>query len=261
MVASGHLLPMIAVILLWFASTGLVASAAHMMRPRRALIGGAMLGLAGLALFILSGRSASVLAAYGSFVGALMIWAWLELAFLTGAVAGPERGTLPRGVSGWRRFVMAARTLIHHEIALAFAAMLLLVTGLTGMQPVGAIAFALLFIMRLSTKLNIFAGVPNLNADLLPPQLAYLKSYFGPRRMTLLLPLSLLASGALTFWLGLSAFALPAGSRATGANLLLALAALGFLEHLFLALPMREATLWRWALPGAQEPEGTLNGL
>lgn len=261
MVASAHLLPMIAVLLLWFASTGLVASAAHVLRPRSALIGGAALGLGGLALFMVSGRSASILAAYGSFVGALMIWAWLELAFLSGAVAGPERRALPDGVSGWRRFTMAARTLIHHELALAIVALLLLAIGLASRQPVGALAFALLFAMRLSTKLNIFAGVPNLNADLLPPQLAYLKSYFGPRRMTLLLPLSLMASGTLTVWLGLAAFALPAGASATGASLLLALAALGFLEHLFLALPMREATLWRWALPNAQEPEGTLNGL
>jgi hypothetical protein len=39
-----------------------------------------------------------------------------------------------------------------------------------------------------------------------------------------------------------------------GAALLFALAALGALEHLFLALPLRDGALWRWAIPARRRP-------
>ena len=110
--------------------------------------------------------------------------------------------------------------------------------------------FALLFVMRLSTKLAIYAGVPNMSTDILPAHLDYLKSYFGPRRLTPLLVAAIAASIALTAWLGSLAYAAPSGSaEAAGASLLCALAALGALEHLFLALPFRDGALWGWALP------------
>ena len=113
--------------------------------------------------------------------------------------------------------------------------------------------FVLLFVMRLSTKLNIFRGVPNSTSDILPPHLAYLKSYYGPNRADWFLYLSIILAAALAAWLGSAAIASPAGSpQAVGASLLFALAALGALEHVFLALPFRDGMLWGWALPRNQ---------
>ena len=54
--------------------------------------------------------------------------------------------------------------------------------------------FAMLWMMRLSSKLNLFLGVPMLNAELLPPQLLHLRSYFRRQRMNPLLPVSVLVA-------------------------------------------------------------------
>ena len=110
--------------------------------------------------------------------------------------------------------------------------------------------FALLLTMRLSTKIAIFLGVPNMSTDILPQHLAYLKSYFGKPRLGVELYAAIAACLALAAWLATVALAAPADSaEAAGASLLFALAALGALEHLFLALPMRDGALWGWALP------------
>ncbi|WP_155644851.1 DUF3623 family protein, partial [Erythrobacter donghaensis] len=95
-----------------------------------------------------------------------------------------------------------------------------------------------------------FVGVPNSTSEMLPDQLAYLKTYFGPNRMTLLLVASIAGIAAVTVWFAQLALAAPVGSAAmVGASLLTTLALLGVLEHLFLALPFRDGMLWGWALP------------
>jgi hypothetical protein len=63
------------------------------------------------------------------------------------------------------------------------------------------------------------------------------------------LALSLIGSIALAAWLGQRA----ATTGEAGAALLFALAALGALEHLFLALPLRDSALWRWAIPARRQ--------
>lgn len=238
--------PLLATIALWFASTALIVWLAN--RPRRTFplslgLAGAA-ALAGLVLIAWTARDGGAGAAYLSFVGALAVWGWHELAFLTGAVAGHRRAAAS-GARGWSRFREGTAAVIHHEVALALTALLL--ASLSWGQPnqVGAAAFALLFALRLSAKLNIFLGVPNLSDELLPPHLSYLKSYFGRPRFTPALALSLAGSVALAAWLGQRAVT----SGEPGAVLLFALAALGALEHFFLALPLRDGALWRWAIP------------
>ena len=181
---------------------------------------------------------------------ALLVWCWHEIGFLTGAVAGPRREPCPEGATGWERFAQAASTLLHHELALALTLVMLIALTWDAPNQLGAMTFALLWVMRLSAKLNIFAGVPNSGTDILPPHLYYLKSYYGPNRLAWPLFVSLAGGLALTVWLGSIALAAPAASaQSTGASLLFALAALGVIEHLFLALPFRDGALWGWALP------------
>lgn len=137
-----------------------------------------------------------------------------------------------------------------HEVALALSAAGLIWMSRDAPNQVGAMAFALLLAMRLSTKIAIFLGVPNMSTDILPPHLGYLKSYFGKPRLGLELYAAIAACLALAAWLAAIALAAPANSAdAAGASLLFALAALGALEHLFLALPLRDGALWGWALP------------
>lgn len=249
---SGHVLPVVAVVAVWFLATGLVAWLDHRERGTfaRTLAVAGVAGVAGLILVLVSMQFATIAGVYASFAGALLIWSWHEIGFLTGAVAGPRREACPPGARSLERFGHAAATMAWHEIALALTALTLIVLSWHAPNQLGAMVFVLLLAMRLSTKLNLFAGVPNDATEILPPHLAYLKSYFGPRRLTPLLALSLAASLALTAWLGAAALEAPARSAgAAGASLLFALAALGALEHAFLALPVRDGALWRWALP------------
>ncbi|RYY35661.1 MAG: DUF3623 family protein [Sphingomonadales bacterium] len=259
---SGHVLPVAVTVAVWFLATGLVAWLDNRDRatfPRSLAWAGAA-GVAGLVAAAATMQIVSQVAAYAAFLAALAVWAWLEIAFLTGAVAGTRREPLAPHTRGWRRFSDAVATLVHHEIALAMTALLLISLTWNAPNQLAAMTFALLYTMRLSTKLNIFYGVPNAATDILPPHLAYLTSYYGPNRLGAPLLISIAAALALTAWLGAEALAAPAGSaEAVGASLLAALAALGALEHLFLLLPVRDGALWGWALPRSKATRPAMN--
>lgn len=248
----GHILPVLVTVAIWFLATGLIAWLDNRQRATfpRSLMLGAGIGLAGLAAILAALHWVSIWAVYLSFLGALMVWSWHEIAFLTGAAAGPRREPCPPGLQGWARFSHASATVIYHEIALALTALMLISLSWMAPNQIGAMTFALLYVLRLSAKLNIFAGVPNSATDILPAHLSYLKSYYGPKRLGAGLLISIGAIAAFAAWLGTLAMAAPAGSaEAVGASLLFALAALGALEHMFLALPFRDGALWGWALP------------
>lgn len=259
---SGHVLPVTVTVAVWFLATGLVAWLDNRDRatfPRSLAWAGAG-GVAGLLIVAASMGATANAAVYAAFAGAMLVWGWLEVSFLTGAMTGPRRETCAHGASGWRRFADATATIIHHEIALAMTALLLLSLTWNAPNQIAAMTFVLLYAMRLSTKLNIFHGVPNAATDILPPHLAYLTSYYGPNRLGPPLILSITVAMALAAWLTTQALAAPGGSaEAIGASLLAALAALGVIEHLFLALPVRDGVLWGWALPRAAVNPGRGN--
>jgi putative photosynthetic complex assembly protein 2 len=247
---NGHIVPFIVTVAIWFVATGLIAWADNRDRASfsRSLIVGSMAGIAGLLLILVASLSTQVWAVYLSFVGALMVWGWHELSFLTGASAGPRRGFADPGVTGLARFRQAAATVMHHEVALAITALLLISLSWDVPNQIGATVFVLMFAMRLISKINLFVGVPNSTSEMLPEQLSYLKSYFGPARMTLLLVLSIAGIAGLTAYFAALALAAPVGSaEIVGASLLTTLSLLGVLEHLFLALPFRDGMLWGWA--------------
>ncbi|MFU7528472.1 putative photosynthetic complex assembly protein PuhE [Qipengyuania sp. ASV99] len=247
---SGHIVPFIVTVAIWFMATGLIAWADNRERAtfRRSLAIGGGAGIAGLITILFASQSASVIAVYASFVGALLVWGWHEIGFLTGAAAGPRRTACLPGVRGIERFAQASATIIHHEIALALTALMLIALSWNAPNQIGAMVFVLMLGLRLSSKINLFVGVPNSSSEMLPVHLDYLKSYFGRNRMTWLLALSVACILGLSGWLASAAMAAPSGSpEMIGASLLTALCLLGALEHLFLALPFRDGMLWGWA--------------
>jgi len=249
---SGHVVPFMVTVAIWFVATGLIAWADNRERATfsTSLLIGSVAGIAGLLVILISSLSAQVWAVYLSFIGALMVWGWHELSFLTGASAGPRRGPADPALTGVARFRQAAATVMHHEVALAVTALLLISLSWNAPNQIGATVFVLMFGMRLISKINLFVGVPNSTSEMLPEQLAYLKTYFGPSRMTLLLGLSIAAIAGATVWFAQVALAAPVGSaEMVAASLLTTLALLGVLEHLFLALPFRDGMLWGWAYP------------
>jgi putative photosynthetic complex assembly protein 2 len=261
-VATANLgLPFLVVIAIWFVGTGLVAMINHRLRASfgRALVIACTCALLGLGLVILTAHSTAVWATYASFLGGLLIWSWHEISFLTGAVTGSHRDTCPPDAQGWRRFSMATMALIHHEVALAMTAGLLLSLAAVTANPTGAYAFGLLLIFRLSSKLNIYRGVPHLSDELLPQHLAYLKSYFGPKRLNAMLLLSLAAIVGLVVWFALTAIRADQPNEVAQGWLLCCLSLLAALEHLFLGLPVRDSALWGWAMGSGEAVPRTKN--
>ena len=247
--AGGLAIALLVVLAVWFVGTGLVAMISHRQRAAfgRALVIACISGFAGIGLIVASAQSEALWAVYASFIGGLLIWTWHEISFLTGAVAGTHREPCPAGATGWQRFSMATMALIHHEVALAMTAALLLSLAAVTANATGAYAFALLLIFRLSSKLNIYRGVPHLSDDLLPAHLGYLKSYFGPRRLRVELVVSTAMIAAIAVWFGLAAIAADRPAALAAAGLLGGLSLLAALEHLFLGLPFRDSALWGWA--------------
>lgn len=247
---SGHIVPFIVTLAIWFLATGLIAwmdTSARVTFRRSVAIGGAA-GVAGLVAILASSMSVSIGAIYLSFIGALLVWAWHEISFLTGAAAGPRREAQTIGLRGVERFTQASSTVMHHELALAFTALMLISLSWNAPNQIGATVFVLMFGLRLSSKINLFVGVPNTTTEMMPAHLGYLKSYFGPNRMTVLLAASILGITAVAAWFAsLAVQATPGSPEMVGASLLTALCLLGTLEHLFLALPFRDGMLWGWA--------------
>jgi putative photosynthetic complex assembly protein 2 len=247
---SGLALAFLVVLAIWFIGTGLVAMINHRLRASfgRALLIACACGFIGLGLIMLTAQSTAVWATYASFLGGLLIWSWHEISFLTGAVAGSHRDPCPPGASDWQRFSMATMALIHHEVALAMTAGLLLSLATVTTNAAGAYAFGLLLIFRLSSKLNLYRGVPHLSDEMLPGHLSYLKSYFGPRALRPELLIATTAILGLAGYFALSAVRADHSHALAQAGLLCGLSLLAALEHLFLAIPFRDSALWGWAM-------------
>ncbi len=244
-----HLLPLLFVVVAWFVATGVVIALDRLPRStfRWSLGAATLLAAGGLWLARHVAGDASPRGAYLGFAAALAVWGWHEMSFLMGVVTGPRRAALPRGTTGWPRFRMAAATLIWHEIAMAVTAVAMLAVTWGAPNQTAAFTFTTLFVMRLSAKLNIFLGVPNLTVDFLPAHLAYLKSYFRVAIFNPLFPVSVAVASVAALLLG-EAAAVAAPGAATSLTILAVLVGLGALEHWFLVLPFRDAALWRWAM-------------
>lgn len=245
-------LSIVLVILVWWAATGaiLYVDGFEGRARRRALL--VAPGIAAIALIVVAIIPAwppGYGAALAGFGAAMALWGANEMLFLSGAVTGPRRGPQPPGLSGWRRFRTAAETLIWHEIMLFASLLLIWSIAPDGVASVAFQTFAVLFGMRLSTKLNLHFGVPNTAEEMLPRRLAYLRTYLRRRAMTPLFPISVTAAtiaALLLFQAGV--LAAPTADAAFAGGLVTAVAALGVVEHWFLVLPIRVSALWGWGL-------------
>jgi putative photosynthetic complex assembly protein 2 len=194
---------------------------------------------------------ATLPATYIAFLSALALWGWIELAFLSGVITGPNTRTASPFARGWDRFRQATLTILWHEAALIAALALLTYAALNAANPFGLYTFAVLFFARASAKLNLFFGVPRIHTEFLPRPLAHLASHFRHARMNWLFPISItLLTFASGCWLE-RAYAATTPAAENGYILLAALTLLALLEHWFMVLPLPDQKLWRWMLPEA----------
>jgi putative photosynthetic complex assembly protein 2 len=245
----GYGLAILFALIAWWFSTGAILYLIGMPRQTFAVSTLAATAVAGMAVFGLWALSDTATTA-GAFVGfscGLVIWGWHEMSFLMGLVTGPRTEPCPPSAAGWRRLVLATETLIYHELAILATAVLVLAITWGEPNQIGAWTFVILWLARLSAKLNIFLGVPNVTEEFLPTHLEFLKSYFRRRPMNLLFPLSITALTAATILLAqIVVDAKVHGFWTSGATLLATLSALALIEHWFLVLPLPVAALWKW---------------
>jgi putative photosynthetic complex assembly protein 2 len=190
---------------------------------------------------------------YHGFLAALGLWGWIEMAFLTGVIAGPNRTPCRPGIPEWERFIRAWGTIAYHEIAL-FAVAIALTLALWGAaNPFAALTFGVLYVARLSAKLNLFVGVPKINTEFLTPALSHLPGHFRVRAPGLWFALSVAALAALAaFWVMAAVMAEPANLR-IGFALLAAMNTLAVLEHGFMVMRLPDEKLWRWMMPAPRQ--------
>lgn len=239
------------VVTLWLGGTAILLRLSRLRGPRAHLALATLTAAAGAAFWGAWALrdSATVEAVFAGFACGVVIWAWHELSFLQGHLVGPRRGPCAPGASSARRFLQGTAALLHHELAIAATGLALLAVSWGGENTAAAAAFCALWALRISVKLNIFMGAPKLAHELLPAQLAHLKSYFGRAEATPLFALSIaLGAGAFAAFT-YAAVTADAPALAVAAVLPATLIALGLLEHGFLLCPAPEVALTRWALP------------
>lgn len=243
------ILPALYTLLIWWFSTGLILYLDSL--PRRtfrwSMFGATVVLLAALYGLATSRADTSVAAAYIAFTSAVLIWGWLEMAFLMGFVTGPRAAAAPWGCSGWSRFRYATLAILYHEISLVVGAGVVFALTLDAANPVGWWTFLTLWIMRLSAKLNLFLGVPQLNAELLPEHLQFVRSYLTKKPINFLFPISITASVIAAVLMVQRIMASSESPFETaGLTLVAALIVLGIVEHWLMVLPLPAAKLWNW---------------
>ncbi len=200
-------------------------------------------------LYVTTLNSGALADAYGAFIAALLIWGWIELAFLTGVVTGPVQRPCPEDLPEWERFIRAFGTVAYHEMALLAVVVGMGVLGWGAENVVGLWTFGVLYFARISAKLNLYMGVPRINTEFIPSALSHLPSHFRIRSLNWLFPLSVSALAfAVACWMERFWVADTLGAQA-GFALLTAITALALVEHWLMVLPLPDAKLWRWMLP------------
>ena len=257
-------LTLIAIFLWWF-FTGVILVAVRW-ADRQGGAAHGMVVLAGVPVLALGAAGVitslpgtSVPAVYAGFLGALAIWGWIELAFLAGVLTGPERRPCPPGLAGGARFRRAWNTVAHHELALALGLLAIALISSGADNKVALWTYLVLWVARVSAKLNLFFGVPRINVEFVPARLDHIKGYFRQGPVT---PLFALAITFLTFATGgfLERLVTATDPVSVATHTLLAtLSALALLEHWLMVLPLPDARLWRWMLPDSPLPPSPLS--
>ena len=203
-----------------------------------------------------TGDDTSIAGAYMAFAAALACWAWHEISFYMGYVTGPRQHACQEGCEGVEHFGHALQVSLWHELAIliSFAFVVALTWG--GANEIGLWTFLILWWMHESARLNVFLGVRNVNAQFLPPHLAYLKSFLRTGPMNLLFPVSVTVSTIICSVLATEAALAVDPFRQAGFTFLATMMALAIVEHWFLVLPVPAEAMWNWSLRAREKGQG-----
>ena len=249
--------PVFYALFIWWFSTGVIVYLDGLPKEsfRWSMLGATLLFGVGIYGLFASAGDRSITGAYISFTSGLLVWAWQEVSFLMGGVTGPRKQRCPAGCSGWPHFLHAVQTILYHELAIAISGIVVIALTWGASNQVGTWLFVTLWVMRLSAKLNVFLGVPNLSEEFLPEHLAFLEGFLTRRPMNLFFPLAVTAATIAAVLLVQRAATADASLfEQTAYTFTAAMLVLAIIEHWFLVLPLPATALWKWSLGSHGQP-------
>ena len=250
------------VLAVWWLGTGVVLHlqqrAQLQVRPRRTALALAVTALGVLATLALVAVSdtGGALASVAGFTAAVVLWGALELSHLLGLVTGVHHAPCPRHADARERFRLALGTSLWHELSVLGTGALLVVLLYGTANPTGLYTYLVLWLMRWSSKLNLFFGVPNFSTEWFPERLAHVASYIRHAPVSAFYPVSVTL--AVVAFIALVRLALSApDAEALVHALPAALLLLAIAEHVFMAVPVADTRLWNrlFAVRGADTPD------
>jgi putative photosynthetic complex assembly protein 2 len=255
-------LPVLFAVGVWWLSTGIIIYLDNLPRfsHRWSMAAASVVLVMALRGLYFASAQNTVLATYAAFAYGLLVWGWQEMSFFMGFITGPVREPCPPDCTGWPCFVRALKACLYHEVAcLAFGGAIIWLTY-GAVNQVGAWTYGVLWLMRMSAKLNVLLGVRNLSEEFIPEHLMFIRSFLRQRPMNLLFPFSVTFGTIATFLVAQRAGAPHVtAAEATGAVFIAVLLFLAVIEHWFLVLPISVAALWNWSLArGSNAGEGTV---
>ncbi|MDG2459902.1 MAG: putative photosynthetic complex assembly protein PuhE [Luminiphilus sp.] len=248
-------LALVVALLLWWLMTGLALMSVHQPRALKQPIFLLVTIIAAIAVWGVEANAAqhTTVATVTGFAMGLVIWAWLELSYLMGYITGPVKRPATDDMTWQQRFYNALGTTIYHELLVLGAVGIVCMLGAGLPNPTIQNTLAVLWLMRWSTKLNLFFGVRHFNSQWLPDNMRYITTYLRPGKNSWFIVFSTTFATYCTYLL--FSYGHIAVEPATALSLFLIawLAVLAVLEHCFLMFPMGESALWRWAETGSSK--------
>ena len=202
----------------------------------------------GFMLLIYSRSATNVFSAYLGFVSILMIWAWQETAFLVGWITGNRKSECPKDAKGLRRAWLAFQTINYHELTLIILGASIWFLTKDAPNDIAFETFLVLWIMRLSAKINVFLGVRNFYEEFLPKKISYLTSYFKRKSYNPLFPFLLTLASIVDMLFWYNAGAAVNSFERVSLTLIAALLGLGIIELVLMILPFQLDRIWRLGL-------------
>jgi putative photosynthetic complex assembly protein 2 len=237
-------------VLVWWFATGMILVLDGL--PRHTFRWSMSAATAGLTIVAIelhaSAGDVTAAGAYTAFTCAILAWSWLEMSFLMGFITGPRKHACLECCSGWRHFLHASQAIIFNELATLAGGVAIFAATRHAPNQLALGIYLILWAMRLSAKLNLFLGVPNLGEKFLPPHLQYLKSFFRRRSMNILFPMSVSLSTIGVVLLVQRYLAVTDTFKTTAYALMASLLALAVLEHWFMVIPLPSEKMWKWAM-------------
>lgn len=212
--------------------------------------------LTSLALAIISGylifryrNDESILGAYITFTGALLVWGFVEVSFYTGYIVGPlVRPIFTIGPS-WQAMHQAIHRSIYHEMMIMTLGIAMASVFLRSKNRFALYTFFILWFAHQSCKLNIFFGVSNTGSEFIPDTVSDMAQFMTVTNMNWFFPFSITLNTLVAYRLLHRARDKKEASwRRIGYILVGMMALLALVEHWLLVLPLNKS-LWDITIP------------